>query len=176
MSENEGASEAGDAGKAGEELEFNPSPEDSRRERIFNMRLAGASTNQIAKRENIHVDTVVRLLNSVLKEPAPSPDQMRTLENARLDMLQMPMIKAAREGNVKAVQAYLRISERRARMNGLDAPRQIAVAANVRIEMEQQLQELENVLITEPLSEEIARDYEENREREYDDDEYDELS
>src|SRR5699024_4393990 len=98
---------------------------EERRERIFTMRIAGASLDQIAKKEGISRTNVSRLLNTVLSQPTPTVAEQRALENARLDVIQAPMLKAAREGNPRAVQAYLRISERRSRLNGLDAPHQI---------------------------------------------------
>lgn len=122
---------------------YEPSPADERRERVFTMRLAGASIAQIAKKEGVSKAFISRLLDTVLKEPTPSIAEMRNLENARLDLVQMKLMKAVNEGDLKATQLYLRVSERRARLNGLDAPHQIMVSANVRVEMERQLAELE---------------------------------
>lgn len=56
------------------------------------------------------------------KRMVESVDELRALENERLDELALSVWDAARAGNWKAMENALRIMERRAKLNGLDAP------------------------------------------------------
>lgn len=58
-------------------------------------------------------------LKKTLHEPA---DELRRLENARLDALLAALWPAITKGDPKAVAAGVKISERRAKLNGLDEP------------------------------------------------------
>jgi DNA-binding transcriptional MerR regulator len=62
-----------------------------------------------------------RYLQTVNREAAEDLEELRTLENERLDELLTIWGARAREGDPKAAHIVLRISERRAKMNGLDA-------------------------------------------------------
>lgn len=118
-----------------------------RRTRVFTMRLAGASINQISEIEGVNRELISRILEQALQDYSDEDiNSMRALENARLDSISTGLLKKAREGSVRAAGVYLRLSERRARLNGLDAPLRITVGASVRIEMETALSELEETI------------------------------
>jgi len=99
---------------------------------ILELRRDGLSTSQISTRLAEHsppiemtpdgVRRVIgRYLEHVHKHDAESVAELRALENERLDDLWNHWVEAARANNPKAAQILLRISERRAKMNGLDA-------------------------------------------------------
>jgi len=74
-------------------------------------------------------------------------DELRSVENARLDRAQAAIWTAVLQGDLKAIDTFLKISARRARLNGLDAPTQINLKVSVRAEMEAALNELEQVVL-----------------------------
>lgn len=75
-----------------------------------------------------------------------SAAELQRVENARLDRAQAAIWAKVVGGDITAVHAFLRISERRARLNGLDAPTTVNLDRGVRVEMEAALAELETVL------------------------------
>jgi hypothetical protein len=56
-----------------------------------------------------------------------SGDAVRQLENDRLDRLLLSLWKRALEGDLEALDRVLKIMKRRAELNGLDAPKQLAL-------------------------------------------------
>lgn len=88
------------------------------------MREAGATLQQIGDkhyrgdRSNAH-----RAITEALAErAAENVEEVRQLENARLDAMQLGLWKNATRGDHLASAAVIRIMERRARLNGLDRP------------------------------------------------------
>ncbi len=73
----------------------------------------GYSNRQSANR------AVLRLLAA---HEAENVADLRTLENMRLDDLLFAVYKAAKSGDLGAIDRALRIAERRAKLWGLDAP------------------------------------------------------
>lgn len=95
-----------------------------RQEAALQLRRAGLDYQGIAERlgyagkQGAH-SAVQRALRNHIAEGV---DHLRALEAARLDALLAAVWPAATEGDVAAVRAALAISERRARLFGLDAP------------------------------------------------------
>lgn len=131
--------------------------ERARRIEAVSLRLAGLTYEQIGERLGITkqgvLDLVTRTLERAENEKA---HEMRALEGARLDRAQAAIWSRVLEGDTKAIDTYLRISQRRARLFGLEAPTQIAVAMNVRTEMVQALENLEQIVLGEVISRESA--------------------
>jgi len=96
------------------------------------LRKAGMSYDDIAKRlgwaskSGAH-HAVRRSLDRTIQEPA---NELREVENARLDALFMAMFPRALTGNEKAVDRCVRIMERRAKLLGLDRPDVVDVKTN----------------------------------------------
>lgn len=67
-------------------------------------------------------EIVHEYLERMAAEDRESVDQLRELENLRLDHMQSRLAEKVEKGSVPAVRAALSIMERRARLNGLDAP------------------------------------------------------
>src|SRR5829696_4630995 len=120
----------------------------ARRVEALSLKLAGVSTAQIAERMGIQPDTVRQLINRTLASAENrAVEEMRELENARLDRAQAAIWSQVLAGDVRAVIAFLRISARRARLNGLDSPTKIDLSSDVRSEMERALADLERVVL-----------------------------
>lgn len=105
------------------------------------LRIAGATYRQIAAQLGVSekaayydVQDELARLDPVIKGRA---ERLRDLENARLDRLHVALAAGIKAGDPRAVVATVRVMERRARLNGLDAPTLVAgpdgKALNVRI-------------------------------------------
>lgn len=124
----------------------------ARRTEALALILAGLSYEQVAERLDISMRGVYDMVNRTLHNAENRVvEEMRNVENARLDRVQAAIWPKALKGDIKAVDAYLKISARRAKMNGLDAPTKVNLSLNVRTEMEQALNELEQVVLGEVL-------------------------
>ena len=120
----------------------------ARRVEVLSLKLAGVSTAQIADRMGIQPDTVRKLINRTLRTAENrAVEEMRELENARLDRAQAAIWSQVLAGDYRAVMVFLQISARRARLNGLDSPTKIDLSSDVRSEMERALANLERVVL-----------------------------
>ena len=114
---------------------------------LIRMRVNGSSLSEIAERFQISETRVAQVIRETLSKAENfHVTELRAIENARLDVAQSSIWKKVERGDVKAVEAFLHLSARRAKMNGLDAPQTLVVAGTVRIEMEEALGELERLL------------------------------
>lgn len=114
----------------------------------MSLKLAGFSTVQIAERMGIQPDTVRKLINRTLATAENrAAEQMRELENSRLDRAQAAIWSQVLAGDHRAVITFLQISARRARLNGLDSPTSAVISHNVRAEMERALLDLQHVVL-----------------------------
>jgi hypothetical protein len=77
---------------------------------------------------------VIAALRQTLQEPA---DAVRQLELERLDAMLHAIWPSAQGGDLKAVDAVVRLMDRRARYLGLDTPQRIDIEAKVRVMAEQ---------------------------------------
>jgi DNA-binding CsgD family transcriptional regulator len=120
-----------------------------RREEALAYRLAGMSDAQIAERMKIGIAGVRDMIERALRNRAGSVrvEEMRLLENARLDRAQAAIWPEVLAGNQDAVKLFLNISHARRRLNGMDAPLDIRLSVTVKQEMEHALAELEAVVM-----------------------------
>jgi len=124
-----------------------------RRTEAMALRLAGFNFTQIGERLGISREGAQNLLSRTMERvDNKAAEQMRALENARLDRVQAAIWSEVLSGDLKAVNTFLQLSARRARMNGLDAPTAITLSVNVRQEMEQALSALEQTVLGEVVS------------------------
>lgn len=135
----------------GHEKKFSTVKRDQRAARntqAVTLRLSGLTYEQIGQRMDISTNSAHRMVTRTLQETQDvSVDNLRSVENARLDRAQAAIWKDVLEGDIQAIQAFLKISDRRAKMNGLDAPQKVDMNLNIKQEMEQAISELESVLI-----------------------------
>ena len=101
----------------------------------LDLRKAGATYQAIASELGYSHPPAARKavmagLKLTMQEPA---DELRKLELSRCDRMQQAVWKAVLRGDVKAINAVLRIMDRRATYLGLDAP--------VKIDLEQRIRE-----------------------------------
>lgn len=125
----------------------------ARRVEALSLRLAGFSLEQIAERMDLSISGVRDLVNRTLERAENTGvEEMRDIENARLDRAQAAIWDKVLRGEEKAVDTFLRISQRRARLNGLDMPTKVDLTMSIKQEMEQALARLENVVLGEVIS------------------------
>jgi transposase len=110
-------------------------------------RLAGYSYEQISKTMGQSVNHIKRLIDYSLQNGENrAVEQLRELENLRLDRLQAAHWAKALEGDDKSTSQVLKISQQRARINGLYAPTKIEMAVGIKQEMEIALRDLETLM------------------------------
>ena len=94
------------------------------------LRLAGANLEAIGRQVGLHKSNVSRRIKDALADiPAAEADALRTIENERLDAMQVAIWGKVRKGDHGAIDRAIRISERRSRLNGLDAPQRVDLGA-----------------------------------------------
>ena len=97
------------------------------------LRLSNASYREIADKmgyagpSGAHkaVDTALR---AYISEPA---DRLRTIELARLDVMELALAPAVLSGDTDAIRTRLKCMERRARLTGVDEPVRVDVRAQL---------------------------------------------
>lgn len=133
--------------------------QEARRIQAMSLRLAGLTYGQIGERLHIGAEAARMLVMRTLKEAEQAQvAEMRELENQRLDRMQASIWPKVLEGDLQAIDRALRISARRSAVNGLDAPKQFQIQANVRLEMEQALNELKEIVMNEVVADEYQAD------------------
>jgi len=70
-------------------------------------------------------------LERTAKDDAETVKKLRAIENKRLDFLMERLEDALEDGKPSAVKAALAIVDRRAKLNGLDAPRRVEHSGNI---------------------------------------------
>lgn len=127
-----------------------------RRDEILSLILGGVTFDAVAAKYGVSRQAIVNTVREAFDAQPSRPDlaaTLRGIESARLDRAQLAIWPAVQAGDVKAVLAFLRLSERRAKMLGLDAPTQVNLSVNVRAEMESVLAELEGLVLGEVVRE-----------------------
>lgn len=93
--------------------------------KAFELRKAGVSYNKIAKQLRVSAATVHKYIQTQIKayheEAKAHHRSMVALELSRLDDMVLGIWSKARAGEYKAVDAMIKIMERRAKLLGLDA-------------------------------------------------------
>lgn len=132
----------------------------------LNMRIKGHTWDQIAQAlgvsETYARGVVMQLLDQGTRQVA---DEMRAIENARLEVANAAIWPAVKKGNLGAVDTFVRLSKHRAELNGLSMPKRIEVGGEIRTKMSDALAELERVLSDGPgivLDAEVVGDDEED--------------
>ncbi len=107
--------------------ELTPEALSHRQHGAYQMRLAGASYRDIARAYGVDKRTAGRDVKAVhdqaMTEAFEGTEQMRQASAARLDIALFAVMPDVKKGNLKAVDAMLRIEKRRAELLGLDAPK-----------------------------------------------------
>lgn len=121
----------------------------ARRVQAVRLRMSGATYDQIAEACGYSDKGSARhaVMRALTRLEAESVGELRALENARLDadevVLRSLIADRSQTANtrIRAIDSRLRLSARRARLNGLDAPLQVALSAGVTAELEDALAE-----------------------------------
>jgi DNA-binding CsgD family transcriptional regulator len=131
----------------------------ARRIEAVSLRMAGLSIEQIAERLKVSENAATAIIKRATdRVEADQVKSMRELENQRLDRLQMALWSEGIKGDVKAISMILKISDQRAKLNGLYSPTQIQMTMSIRTEMEQALGELEALVLNDDYAEEVTGD------------------
>jgi hypothetical protein len=106
-------------------------------EEILRLRCAGLSLRAIAARVGLSHQGVSDRITAVLAQlVTPAAEEYRALETVRLDTYLEALSLRIGEGDYRSVGTAVRISERRAKLLGLDSPVQLDVAMKQRLDLE----------------------------------------
>lgn len=101
-----------------------------RRRLALELRRSGLSFDRIGQQLGISRQAahshVTKALEKLAGEIDDRADELRAMELERLDRILLGCYQAAAGGNLKAIDRVIKISERRAKLLGLDAPSKIA--------------------------------------------------
>ena len=105
------------------------------RQKAVKFRLAGATYQAIADQmgcttSNVH-KMVKKEMEQVTKETREDVEQLRAMEVSRLDEAQRAIWNQIANGHLGAVDRLVKISDRRSKLLGLDAPQKTAFTAGV---------------------------------------------
>lgn len=96
-----------------------------RRQQMFQLRCAGASFEQIGRQFGVSSTVAFKLVQRVLSDIKETEKQdlaeMRAVENERIDLAARSIAGKVREGSLGAIDRWIKLLERRAKLNGLDA-------------------------------------------------------
>ena len=110
---------------------------------VLEHRLAGRSIRTIAELMGISRSTVQRRQDAGIAQlPVQNAEQLRKVELARLDSYLAALDDRVRAGDPASVQAALRVSDRRAKLLGLDAPVELHATVTELTEAEAELQQM----------------------------------
>ncbi len=100
-----------------------------RREQAFRFRKLGLGYRAIGGKLGVSSTQAFRYVHEVLKDLAKKTEkaarELRQLEGERLDYLWAKLLPKIRQGDPKAIQAAVRVVQRRCSLFGLDGPKQI---------------------------------------------------
>jgi len=106
-----------------------------REAQALELRKAGASFPAIGQALGISDEgarkAVSRALARIAQQTDEAAAELRALELERLDMAQLAIARQVQQGNFGAIDRWIRLSERRAKLLGLDAPVRQDVQATI---------------------------------------------
>jgi hypothetical protein len=105
------------------------------------LRATGATYGQIAKAISVSRSKAYRLVGAAMAELAQESQEtaaeVRRLELYRLDRLRLAL--DAKRSDPRCAEVLLKISERTAKLHGLDAPQKIEASASIQTQKEEKL-------------------------------------
>ncbi|MDI6898856.1 MAG: helix-turn-helix domain-containing protein [Methanolinea sp.] len=108
---------------------------EEKRQRALDLRRAGVPYRDIAREIGVSPGQaykyVVSGLRQIRERNAELAEDVRTLERLRLDNLFQHAFNAVLQGDLSAIDRCIKVMDRRARMDGLDAPSRSEVTASL---------------------------------------------
>lgn len=105
---------------------------------ILKLRKMGYDAQRISDELDISLDRVNNIIKSALKKLSQdmkdAAEGIRSLELSRLDEMQAAIWNDCMDGKLTAIDRVLKIMERRSKLVGLDAPDQVNVKTDIKIE------------------------------------------
>lgn len=129
----------------------------ARRAQTVNLRLMGLTYEQIAQQQHYSDRSAARavVVRALDRVEARLVGEYRDLENARYDAMQaavFPLLYSGTpEQKIATLNSLIRLADRRAKLNGLDAPTKLEVGAGAQAQLEDALAQLRDVVLGEVL-------------------------
>jgi len=127
----------------------------ARRTQAVRLRMAGLTYEQIANQVGYSDKSAARhaIMRALTRLEAESVAELRALENARLDADEM-VLRALISNTglkpdvrIKAVNSRLHLAARRSRLNGLDAPMQVAISGGAEARLNDVLNDATKIIM-----------------------------
>lgn len=113
------------------------------KKRAYEMRLAGMTVREISSALGISTGTVSTYTKEAsLEVISPVVEEYRQVEDERLDTLYQAAIGPALDGSARHIEMVLKLSERRAKLWGLDKPVVHEVKQHISTEIDERLAEV----------------------------------
>lgn len=131
----------------------------TRRLQALSLRLSGLNFEDIGKHLDCSAASASKLVNETLRRAEnPRVEDMRELENTRLDRAQAAIWPRVLQGDLPSIDRFLRISQHRSKINGLESAKKVDLTVGVKQEMFSALDELEKMVVGEVVDAEVVRD------------------
>lgn len=122
---------------------------------LMRLRMMGMTYEQMAQEAGYADGSGARqaLLRALDRHEAENATQLRHVENLRMDADERVLrtiigdSAAKPTDRIRAIDSRTRLSARRARLNGLDAPVQVQLSAGIAADLEDALRELEEAVV-----------------------------
>lgn len=112
-------------------------------EQVIDLRKAGHSIREVAEVLHISKSTVQRRQDAALSRiPVNDREELRKLEVLRLDRYLAALDTRVQTGDAQAIQAALRVADRRAKLLGLDAPTVVEATVTQTTQQDMELAEM----------------------------------
>ena len=106
----------------------------NKRKQALDLRLFGFTYQQIGDKLGFTKQAAYKIVTSALAAiPRESADKLRMIELDRLDRMQAVLAKRVNDGDLGAIDRWLKIAERRAKILGLDAPTKVEQSGEVTV-------------------------------------------
>jgi hypothetical protein len=118
---------------------------DAQRALVHSLRMAGATPSGVARALDLPLKEVRALLTPASAGADQQVDSLRELESERLDAAQLAIWPQVEAGDLAAVSVFLKLSARRSRLLGLEAP--LKIDMSIRREMTAAFEDLQRVVL-----------------------------
>lgn len=117
--------------------------------KCYELRLKGMSLRQIAPLVGLSRGTVAKRLEDANRAIVlPGVEEMRKMEDERLDKLLSALDRKIDAGDTRAIEVAIKLHERRAKLHGLDRPAEMNVTVHEIDDRDRELAELTREYMT----------------------------
>ena len=135
---------------------------DMRQFQALKLRAQGLTYHEIAEKLAVHTNTAAKYVREALsdlrEDATEATQELRELEELRLDRMLASVSEAAFSGDLKAIETVLKLMERRAKLRGTDAPDRsmnVSLVGRTQAELEDEARRMGLPIHTPPLTSQL---------------------